>query len=197
MKKLFILLIIISSSCAYKIKEPILPISFIQSYPLDSTKIRFNGFYTNYCLDSLKQVNIDYKDANSIDMVVFSKKKKTNSDYHGVTKSNQPFTCEYYEDIVKWRKENKMEYLGDFTIKNDSIYAYVPIYLALTGHRFVQINFNYRGYLKNKDTITDWKVIKPYPKDITKVAIRMNPRLFKPQTLYFVKTDAVKCLQMD
>jgi hypothetical protein len=59
------------------------------------------------------------------------------------------------------------------------------------------MNFNYRGYIKNRDTITDWKAIKPYPKDITKNAVSLNPRLFNPQTLYFVKTDAVKCLQIN
>jgi hypothetical protein len=197
MKKIAMLIFLLCYSCIYKPKQPLSPISFIKTFPMDKSKIRFDGFYNNSSLDSLKLCCKDYNNATSYEKVIFLENKKIKSDYFSVTIGNEPFTCEHYQNSVKWHKENKKEYLGDFTIKNDSIYAYVPIYLPLTGHRFVQINFNYRGYLKNKDTITNWKVIPPYPADITKIAVSLNPRLFKPQTLYFVKTDAVKCLQMD
>ena len=196
MQKL-IILILVSSFCSCRIKEPINPISFYTSIAIDSTKIRYDGFYTNLCLDSLKNNSIDYRNVTAVDMVIFNRNSKIRSDYYGAIKGNEPFTCRYYEDIVKIRKEKKILYFGNFSIKNDSIYAYVPIYLALTGHRFVQLNFIYKGYLKSKDTIVDWRVIKPYPGNITKVAIKLNPRLFQAQSLYFVKTDAVKCLIMN
>jgi hypothetical protein len=52
-------------------------------------------------------------------------------------------------------------------------------------------------FVKTRDTITEWKVIPPYPKDFTKFVKKINKHLFEPHTLYFVKTDAVKCLQME
>lgn len=197
-KTLFLIpIILLLSACAYKIKEPIQPLSFIANYPLDTTKLRFDGFYTNTNLDLLKEKIDEFEYYTSADMIIFNENSKVKSFYYLFTKNNDPFNCDFYTNFVATTKEYKKKANGNFTIKNDSIYAYVPIYLALTGHRFVEVDFNYRGYLKSKDTITDWKVIMPYPKDITTNAISLNPRLFEPQTMYYVKSDAVKCLEMD
>ncbi len=198
MKKILLLIpIVLLSACAYKIKEPIQPLSFIAHYPLDTTKIKFDGFYTNTYLDLVKERDDEFADYSSSDMIIFNGNNKVKSFYYILTKNNDPFNCDFYTNFVATTKKYTKKGIGNFTIKNDSIYAYVPIYLALTGHRFAEVDFNYRGYLKSKDTITDWKVIKAYPKDITKNAISLNPRLFEPQTMYFVKSDAVKCLEMD
>lgn len=104
--------------------------------------------------------------------------------------------CEFYQKENDRYSKYKIKY-SKFTIKNDSIYTYHAILITVAAGQRVPVWCNFRGYVKNKDTITDWKIIPPYPKDFTKSVKKWNADLFKPHTLYFVKTDAVKCLQMN
>lgn len=167
--------------------------------PLDTFKVRFDGYYnkldtTIITFDSEakgKKYNEIY---SSNDLVVFNSKKDVYINGGG-TKHNGPLTCEYYNKIVNWHKKQKSEIFGNYTIKNDSIYAYVPVTIKTWGMISRIRKFNYRGYIKNRDTILDWKIILPYPKGTSKFIIENNKDLFNPQTLYFVKTEAVKCLQ--
>lgn len=57
---------------------------------------------------------------------------------------------------------------------------------------------NFRGIIKNRDTITDWKVVPPYPNGLNKEDLDYysNKSGLVPKTLYFVKTDAVRCLNV-
>ncbi|MEO4004116.1 hypothetical protein [Flavobacterium sp. CAU 1735] len=202
MKKIILIMSLVSMGSAYKVPFPIKPVSFIETHKSDTSKIRFNGFYNTLDTAIINRQNDIYFGKSSHELysslylVIFGRNKKIYID--GVeTFGNKPFTCEYYKRIRDWNKLHKEEYLGNYTIKNDSIYAHVEVRTVTSAGRIKSIYCNYRGYIKNKDTITDWKVIAPYPKDFTKFVIEKNQWLFKSKTLYFVKTDAVKCLQMD
>lgn len=199
MKKIIILFVLIYLSCGQiKHSKPLNIIS--DSNAFDTIKIRFDGFYN--VLDTIK---ITYncpakgKTGNeiytSISQVIFYNNNIYMSP--GGTVDNSPFMCEYYKSIIKWHKDHKEDLFGNYLIKKDSIYAYLAVTLKTWGMISKTLKCNYRGYIKNKDTIVDWKIIPPYPKGTSKFVLENNKDLFKPQTLYFVKTDAVKCLQMD
>lgn len=198
MKKIIPLFILICFSCGH-IKNA-KPITYLTTEPLNVSKIRFDGFYNT--LDTVKiTYNCDAKGKTgnqiytSINQVILY----NNNIYvsPGGTVDDSPFMCEHYKWVADWNKEHKEEFFGSYTIKNDSIYAYLPVTIKTWGMISRKVKCNYRGYIKNKDTIVDWKIISPYPKGMSKFIRENNKDLFEPQTLYFVKTDAVKCLQMD
>ncbi len=198
MKKLILIMTVILTGCAYKVKTSIQPFSIIESYKLDTTKIRYNGYYnkivdTLYTFDGLKY-SVPRKMAN--ELVVFNKNKNIFIDANESTNDSSSFSCKYYQKIVTRLKKYNSNYLK-YTIKNDSLYTYNGVLITVGAGQRVPVYCNFRGYVKNRDTITDWKVIPPYPKDFTKFVKKINKNLFEPHTLYFVKTDAVKCLQMD
>ncbi len=189
---------IIVTGCAYKVKTPILPVSFIETYPLDTTKVKYNGYY-NLIADTITFTNgYKYTFPRHITdgLTVFNQNKNVYI-CGGATLDNSALSCEFYQSIVNWSKMHNEDYLGKYTIKNDSIYAYALAHIVITAGRVADVYCNYRGFVKNRDTITDWKVIPPYSKDFTKFVIENNQSLLNPHTLYFVKTDAVKCLEMD
>ena len=190
------------ASCAYKVKAPIQAISFIETQILDTTKIRFNGYYNTLdttIISDERDINYGKKNSDlykTLYLKVFGITKANYIDEVG-TKNNESFICEYYKQIVEWNKEHNQMYLGRYTIKHDSVYSYTPVYITVGAGRKEVVNCNFRGFVKNRDTITDWKIIPPYPEDFTKFVTKINQHLFEPQTLYFVKADAVKCLQME
>ena len=241
MKKIAVFFIIICFSCCQiKHSKPLHNIS--DSNALDTTRVRFDGFYNvldnsiiqiKDCEDLIKEKQTEksktiddivfgskkdrisdsiisankvkycedngkkYSDVfTSTCLVVFNKKRESYIDY-GSNRDDKPYKCSYYKTISEWHKDHKKEFFGSYTIKKDSIYAYVPITLLTWGLIQRTVNCNYRGYIKNRDTITDWKIIPPYPNGTNEFIRENNKQLFNPQTLYFVKTDAVKCLQMD
>ncbi len=204
MKKIILIMSLVAMGSDYKVPFLIKPAAFIEAHKSDTTKIRFNGFYNTLDTTIINRQNDIYfgksrsEIYSSLYLVIFGRNKKIYIDGVG-TFGNKPFTCDYYKRIRDWNKLHKEEYLGNYTIKNDSIYAYVEVRTVTSARRIKLIYCNYRGYIKNKDTITDWKVVPPYPKKFTKFMFKQtyNQRLFTPQTLYFVKTDAVKCLPMD
>jgi hypothetical protein len=234
MKKIILGLCVIISSCAYRPKVDVKPISIIESYKLDTTKIRFNGYYNVLDVSVIKIPNCDINETKvksnftsngnvdkkrdsiifavkskncenngkrnsdvykSIDLMVFGKTNFFYFEYEKII-DNSAQKCFFYEEIYKRHKLYNFRY-ERFSIKNDSIYGYVSPLITVGAGQRVPVYCNYRGYVKNRDTITDWKVIPPYPKDFTKFVIEKNKDLFQPKTLYFVKTDAVKCLKMD
>lgn len=202
MKNLILITItFLLTSCAYKISEPIQPLSIIESCKLDTTKIRFDGYYNT--LDTLvvkDKRRSDYGKSNSqlyktIHLKIFGKNKKQFISFDN-TKDNSALTCEFYNKEFDRYKLYGIK-CPKFTIKNDSIYSYDIDLITVSAGQRVPVGFNYRGFVKNRDTIIDWKIIPPYPKDLTKFVLEVNKDFFKPKTLYFVKTDAVKCLKID
>ena len=199
MKRLILIMTVILNGCAYKVKTPTQPFSIIETYKLDTTKVRYDGYYNNI-VDTIFYSNgykYNFPRSSITDrMVVFNKNKNIYIE-NGATIDSSSFTCKYYKDIGIWYKTHNDDYLGLYTIKNDSLYAYDLTSIRIRAGGVADVYCNYRGYVKNQDTITDWKIIPPYPKDFTKFVIENNKNLLKPHSLYFVKTDAVKCLQMD
>lgn len=197
MKKLILIITVIITGCAYTVKTPIQPLSFIETQNLDTTKIRYNGYYhliedTVVYTNGFKYVFPSDKTSN---LRIFNKNRNI---YFNSGKINEysPLTCEFYQKENNRYSKYGIKYTK-FTIKNDSIYTYHGILITVGAGQRVPVNCNFRGFIKNKDTITDWKIIPPYPKDFTKSVKERNKNLFEPHTLYFVKTDAVKCLKMD
>lgn len=198
MRKLILIITLFLTSCAYKVKTPVQAISIIEAYKLDTTKIRFNGYY-NLIADTIAFSNgykYTFARHTTDNLTVFNQNKNIYI-CGGATIDNSAKSCEFYQRIVNWSQTHKEDYLGKYTIKNDSIYAYALTHIVIRAGGVADVYCNYRGYVKNRDTIIDWKIIQPYPKDFTKFVIENNKNLLKPHILYFVKTDAVKCLKMD
>ncbi len=198
MKKIIFISILVFSSCAYKVKTSIKPLTVIESQKLDTTKIRYNGYY-NKIVDTFVYSNglrYDFPKSITNELIVFSKNKKIYINDNTATRDSSSFNCKYYKEIYTRLKLYNVD-LPNFTVKNDSIYTFFDAIITVGGGQRVPVYCNYRGYVKNRDTIADWKVIPPYPKDFTKFVIEKNKDLFEPKTLYFVKTDAVKCLKID
>lgn len=201
MKLLIVTLFLILTSCAYKTKTDIKPNFVYENQTLDTTKIKFNGYYNILDTVLIKDVRRgDYGKRNcdiykTINLKVFGKTKNIFNSYRD-TKDNSAFSCEFYKEEFERYKLYNIDY-EKFIIKNDSIYTYSLQLITVGAGQRVPVYCNYRGFVKNRDTIIDWKVIPPYPKDFTKFVIEKNKDLFEPKTLYFVKTDAVNCLKID
>ena len=93
----------------------------------------------------------------------------------------------------KFYKRFSSKKLGKYTTKDDSIFVYAPISLFIWGMRLRLYYAHYSGYIKNRDTILNWKMIPPYPD----VNLRLNDYLKEyttPKMLYFIKTDAIRSL---
>jgi hypothetical protein len=198
MKRLILIMTVILNGCAYKVKTPIQPISFIETYKLDTTKIKFNGYYNKIVDTIISFDGLKYSTPLKItnELIIFNKNKKIFINVNESTNDSSSFNCKYYKEIFVRYSKYKINY-PKYTIKNDSLYTYHGILITVSAGQRVPVYCNFRGYVKNRDTITDWKVIPPYPKDFTKFVKKINADLFVPHTLFFVKTDAVKCLKMD
>lgn len=198
MRLVILIVLMIFSSCMST--KQITPYSFIHD-PVDNSRLQFNGFYNTLDTISLdNEGNKSYKHLTALYWVIFNKNQKIYvSSGASTSTSNVAFDCNYYKRINDSYRKEKVNVIGYYTIKGDSIYASLPIYFIRPGMVPKLCDANYRGFIKNKDTITDWKVIPPYPIKIGKFEKRFQPNshLFEPQTLYFIKTDAIKCLQMD
>ena len=78
--------------------------------------------------------------------------------------------------------------LGNYRISNDTIFASnLPISLLARGGRIKSYPANFRGIIKNSDTITDWQMIKPYPKANARLNDYFEFEL-KPKLLYFIES---------
>ena len=155
---------------------------------IDTNKIRFDGIYNVYdtsLLYSGEKANEAYVTIND---VVFTK----NGFVHrgsGVTTDSIHFTKE------SWlRSCLKFNYLwGNYITVGDSIYAYTQLEMFIRGGRLKPFYANFSGYIKNRDTILNWRMVRPYPK----VNPEWNQNFINdttPRMLYFIKNDAVKCL---
>lgn len=186
MKRVFPILIVFFIYSCSQVKE-LTPFPYLHN-PIDSSKIRFDGFYSAIDTTTLPNGNKRSEVYTSQNEVVFCLNKKQYIS-NGASVSNEALTCDFYRNISS-------ELLGEFTIKGNEIYSYSPLYFVMYGS-FSKIHYaHFKGYIKNRDTIVDWKIVPPYPKNIGNWEINhpRNKFQFMPKTLYFVKTDAVKCL---
>lgn len=147
----------------------------------DTSQVYFSGFY-----NTVNDVDEKYF---SLREVVFCKNGKIKI-WNGASYNQEALTCDFYKKVSK-------NQFGSFAISQNVIDAYLPVVVIKRGMVYKTLNAHYQGYIKNRDTIINWKIVPPFPKEVGKweVMLENNKKLFSPQTLYFVKTDAVKCLQ--
>lgn len=77
---------------------------------------------------------------------------------------------------------------GKYYTQNDSVYLNGYFEFWGDGKSGIMRWAHYRGYIKNRDTIEDWKIIPPYPK----INMRLNDYLVEqktPMTLVFKQVD--------
>jgi hypothetical protein len=151
----------------------------------DTAKIRFDGIYNPYDTSITPRGdkrNLIYKTDNFIVLFNNGKTYRCSS----VSLDSAVFQEKYYTFLDSAS-------LGNYKIINDSIFACTPTAFYKWGMRRKFFNAHYSGYIKNKDTIVDWKMVHPYPD--------VNPKYnfnfiyhTTPRMLYFIKNDAIRCL---
>lgn len=150
-----------------------------------SNLIRYDGIYNTYdtsLLFSGKKRNEEFVTDGEVIFFNNGRTVKMNN----VTIDSIAFHINYYKGITS-------KILGIYLIKGDSIFVHTPIFLYHRGKTIKYHNVHFRGIIKNRDTILDWKMVPPYPD----VDLRLNDYLKKyttPKMLYFIKNDAIRCL---
>jgi len=79
---------------------------------------------------------------------------------------------------------------GNYIVRNDTIYANIPIYLHgnnwLGWYIYKPYECSFIGRIKNRDTIVDWHLVPPYPN----IKIKENYMdLVRPRMLYFIESE--------
>ena len=151
---------------------------------IDTSKLRFDGFYS--------MVNEKYPSSKytAESEVVFTINNKIFNSY-GANTTDIVFTCERYKNIRKDR-------IGTYTIEGNKIKAFVPTVVTIgDGAKYLLYNLNYEGTIQNKELITDWHAVPPFPQKFGKGIFNsfQNNETFEPQVMKFVNTEAVRCLQ--
>jgi hypothetical protein len=78
------------------------------------------------------------------------------------------------------------DHIGDYVVRNDTIWAKLPILLSGIGGVLITYEAYFQGKLKNRDTILDWHMILPFPNADKKM--NDNFEFFiKPNMLYFME----------
>lgn len=152
--------------------------------PVDTTRLRFDGFY------SIVDSKYPYSEYTAVDEVIFTKDNRIYNAF-GASTSNVVFTCDRYRLIDKNR-------LGAFIISENKIKAFVPTIVTIgDGASYLQYNLNYEGIIQTRELIIGWHAIPPFPEKFGKNIINsfQNQHIFEPQTIRFVQTNAVECLK--
>lgn len=155
---------------------------------VDTTIIRYDGMYNVYDTSILNSGYKANEKFTTINEVVFLK-NGTIFRNGGNSIDSLIFGNDMWILIGTELKHS----LGEYLIIGDSIYAYTPFQMSIGGGRFKPFNANFSGYIKNKDTILNWRMVPPYP-DVDPKLNNYFVNDTTPRTLYFIKNDAVKCL---
>ncbi len=182
---LLISLILIFHS--HLIKEIDTEPSGIETNFTDTTRIRFDGIYNTLDTSILLSGKKASEHYTSNCLAVFTKNNQAIR-IIGATVDNSFKECAFYKKIKK-------EQIGEYYVKGDSIYACIPTTFVLPGMRYRLYRAFFRGFIKNKDTIINWQMMPPYPVKLSKFVRERNTWLLEPQSLYFIKVEAVHCLE--
>jgi hypothetical protein len=93
------------------------------------------------------------------------------------------FQLEYYANTQRFT-----DYVGDYVIRNDTIWAKLPILLDGRGMVPKIYESYFQGKVKNRDTIVNWRMIKPFPKANKNLNQEDLRFLTKPHKLYFIES---------
>jgi len=175
MKLRFILLFVLYTTLA-----------FSQSKVVDTTsgydKVRFDGFYSS----QEKEQHLTSKN-----MLVLTDDGRVGIKQGG-TIGQEPFSCMFYESFRK-------EYIGTYKMIGDSIFVFIKFLFkkgAILHSKFERLDAVLVGVIKDREMITGWKVVPPYPVQLNKSDFEFvfNQNWMLPQTMVFIKSAAVKCL---
>jgi hypothetical protein len=81
---------------------------------------------------------------------------------------------------------NFTDAIGDYVVRNDTIWAKIPITLKGRGAALNAYESYFQGEIKNRDTIINWHMIPPFPKANRKWNDNFD-FLIKPNQLYFIE----------
>ena len=156
------------------------------NYTIDTCKLRDDGMYNVYDTTKLHNGNKVNDEFTTSREVVFLKNGKIFKS-GGYSIDSLIYKDEYWVRL-------STEYInlwGNYRIINDSIYAYSPFSLSIGGGRFKPFYANFIGYVKNKDTILNWRMVPPYP-DVDPEINNYFINDTTPQLLYFIKNNAIR-----
>jgi hypothetical protein len=154
--------------------------------PADTGKLRFDGFYSNtgkpgYPRDRYSAVN----------PVFFTPKNRIHVSHGANTVTDSSlFTCKYYRQL-------NPAGLGTYIIEGNKISAFVPVAVAMgEGAWFGIYHLHFSGIIVNKELITNWKALPPFPKRIKKRDMEnsQNSGIFSEHDLQFIQADSINCL---
>jgi hypothetical protein len=83
---------------------------------------------------------------------------------------------------------NFIDYVGDYVIHKDTIWAKIPIILDGRGGIPKIYESYFQGELKNRNTIVHWRMIRPFPKANRNWNDESFRHLTKPHTLCFIES---------
>jgi hypothetical protein len=150
--------------------------------------LRCDGLYNTYDTSKLRcslQINERYVIYKPL--IILNSHNLKHSTPGGSLDSNN-LTFEFYANLINFTK-----LVGNYYINNDTLRAKTPVYLYAPGMRLKLYECNYIGIIKNRDTITDWHIVPPYPKANPKFNENFHD-LLEPHTLYFIKSTALSKL---
>ncbi len=151
---------------------------------IPAVKLRRDGLYSVYdtsVLQNGERVNEHYKVNKLLNIV-----------------NDSLIHCENFSGYTDYRalslnhyKSYRVDYrdgLGRYIIKNDTIFAKTIIILKGAGGTQNLHEAYFQGIVKNKNTITNWKMVRPYPNANLRWNYDNFKHLTKPHTFYFIES---------
>lgn len=180
--KLSYIIIALSLVSCFPGKQLDPPAYYNNPSPVDTTKLRFDGFYTNISDTSYKPENY-----TAVNPVIFTVNNKIRVSHGAHIKTDSSlFTCKY-------NKEYPPD--GVYIIEKNKISAFVPVAVAKgEGAWYPIYKLHFTGTIANRELITNFKAVPPFPKRIKQRDIDWSPGIFKEHDLKFVRADSIRCL---
>lgn len=152
--------------------------------PVDTGKLRFDGYYTN-----TSDTGYILHKYTAVTPVFFTPKNKVHVSHgaHIITDSSL-FTCGYYKKLPAAD-------LGVYIIEGNTISAFAPVAIAMgEGAWYGIYNLHFSGTIVNKDSITNWKAVPPFPKKIKERDMEYNSHVLQAHDMKFIQADSIRCL---
>lgn len=180
MKNLWQLAAIITVGCFFSVKSD-------AQNTYTSSVLRKDGFYNTYDISIMpcgEKINQHY--TIYAPLIIISNKNAVYQ--NGADKGNTLSTLDFYSNLNDFS-----EVVGGYSIKNNTITAHLPLVLFVRGMRTKIFQAHFRGTIKNRDTIINWRMIPPYP-DAPKKFNNDFKDLTAPKLLYFIESKELSGL---
>ncbi|MGJ7030925.1 hypothetical protein [Niabella hirudinis] len=178
------------TSCL-KAKQLTFPGYFRNPPKCDTALLKFDGFYSVIDTSILPSGERTQGVFTSIYPVTFTKNNKVYIISGNTAVGYPSVRCDTYVNV------NNAD-IGRYYIQNNEIIAFALVTLAMKGGSyFSRYWLHFKGEIKNRDTIVNWRAVSPFPDKVGKTEINdeQNRRIFKPNQLHFQENSAVKCLK--